>query len=156
MSGKFYKNVPQAAVPNAGNQSIEQTATSQPNPPPTNSRSNSITPAPSDTDSKNEDPFEDAFNSLSPSRTSSPIPSHPKQEKIQQEKSGTKPAKKPLILKKTVPKKDPFIGNDWGDVDNNSMSLKSTKETNPPPSKPKQTFEIKETVDDAEDWETNW
>jgi hypothetical protein len=36
------------------------------------------------------------------------------------------------------------------------MSLKSTKETNPPPSKPKQTFEVKETVDDEEDWETNW
>lgn len=162
LSGKFYKNVPQASVPNTINESADKV--SQSHSQPSNSRNNCITPI--ETDSKNEDPFEDAFNSLSPSRNSSatpsPTPSHPKQEKIQQDKSCGKPAKKPLVLKKTVSKKDPFAEDDWGDLDNSfnsSMSLKSksTKEEKAPP---KQTFEVKQTNNDGNqsdgDWDTNW
>lgn len=180
MSGKFYKGAPQPA-PTATNPTSPQVNNTQPAPiitpvPVINSRSNSITPAPSESgDSKNDDPFEDAFNSNSPSRNSStpsPTPSLPQHEKVQHEKTGAKPAKKPLVLKKTAPKKDPFLaemgGDDWGDLDNssfsNSTSLKPAKEPVKKPTastKPKQSFEVKNTSkDDGNnsdgDWDTKW
>ncbi|KAI6189626.1 hypothetical protein M3Y97_00029000 [Aphelenchoides bicaudatus] len=186
LSGKFYK--PQAAPPSANNpatgssnSSNEQQNSATSIPP--SSRSNSITPAPSEPDdSSNKDPFEDAFNTT-PSRTSSatpsPTPSHPQQERVQlerQERTGAKPAKKPLVLKKAVPKKDPVLaelgGDDWGDLDDSfasSISLKSAPKEAPKPkttstaAKPKQqTFEVKEPVADKAnesddgDWDTKW
>lgn len=176
LSGKFYKGAPQPAQPQATNTQFNEQPTSVlPSPPvPKTSRSNSINSAPSEVGESNKDPFEDAFNSLSSSSrassaTPSPTPSSPQQEKVQQEKTGARPAKKPLVLKKTVPKKDPFDVEGWNDLDMSSASLKpakieaSTKPVPPPTTnasiKPR-TFEAEKMNDNESDgegdWDTKW